>query len=66
MHPHHETTGTRWVKSSYSGASGNCVEVALDRSAIRDSKNPAAGHVTVPANHWCAFLSGVRRADDAS
>jgi hypothetical protein len=28
-----------WRKSSFSGDSGNCVEVRQDLSAIRDSKN---------------------------
>lgn len=33
-----------WRKSSYSGAVGNCVEVAVlpgDRVAVRNSRNPA-------------------------
>lgn len=29
-----------WRKSSFSGDSGNCVEVRQDLAAIRDSKNP--------------------------
>jgi hypothetical protein len=29
-----------WQKSSWSGDSGDCVDVYRDRSAIRDSKNP--------------------------
>jgi len=29
-----------WQKSSWSGGSGDCVEVYRDRAAIRDSKNP--------------------------
>jgi hypothetical protein len=29
-----------WRKSSYSGTSGNCVEIRRDLAALRDSKNP--------------------------
>jgi hypothetical protein len=29
-----------WRKSSFSGDSGDCVEVRQDLTAIRDSKNP--------------------------
>lgn len=51
-------------KSSYSSAqSQNCVEVAgLPRgAAVRDSKNPAKGHLPFPAAEWDAFLSVARR-----
>lgn len=30
-----------WRKSSFSGDSGECVEVRQDLAAMRDSKNPA-------------------------
>jgi hypothetical protein len=30
-----------WRKSSFSGSSGDCVEVRQDLAAMRDSKNPA-------------------------
>jgi hypothetical protein len=29
-----------WRKSTFSGDSGNCVQVRQDLAAIRDSKNP--------------------------
>jgi hypothetical protein len=29
-----------WRKSSFSGNSGDCVEVRQDLAAVRDSKNP--------------------------
>ncbi|MFL1379671.1 MULTISPECIES: DUF397 domain-containing protein [unclassified Nocardiopsis] len=51
-------------KSSYSQPSGgNCVEVAdLPRAAaVRDSQNPSAGYLLLPAAEWAALLSGVRR-----
>lgn len=30
-----------WRKSSFSGNSGNCVQIRQDLLAIRDSKNPS-------------------------
>ncbi|WP_017598951.1 DUF397 domain-containing protein [Nocardiopsis lucentensis] len=46
-------------KSSYSGVNGNCVEVGSlpCGAAVRDSKNPAKGHLPFPAAEWDAFLS---------
>lgn len=51
-------------KSSYSGPSGACVEVAdlPCGAAIRDSKNPAKGHLPFPAAEWDAFLTLARTA----
>ena len=37
-----------WRKSSFSGDSGDCVEVRRDLAAIRDSKNPAGPVLVVP------------------
>ena len=50
---------TKFNKSSYSGASQNCVEVAElpCGAAIRDSKHPDAGHLPFPASEWTTFLS---------
>ena len=41
---------TRWVKSSYSFANGNCVEVAAlpGAVAVRDSKDPGGPVLTFP------------------
>lgn len=49
-------------KSSYSGAGENCVEVAdlPCGAAVRDSKNPANGHLPFPSTEWDAFLSAAR------
>lgn len=53
----------RWRKSSYSDSgSKQCVEVGLapGRVGIRDTKNRAAGHLTVNRTAWQAFLRSVR------
>lgn len=51
-----------WFKSSYSGGEGGeCVEVALEATAIhiRDSKRrPTAPHLTVTPTAWSLFLLG--------
>ncbi|GAA2482121.1 DUF397 domain-containing protein [Streptomyces longisporus] len=50
-----------WRKSSYSGSSGGeCVEVAPLAAliAVRDSKNPPAGVLTLSAAAFSAFLRG--------
>ncbi|GAB3482917.1 DUF397 domain-containing protein [Amycolatopsis cihanbeyliensis] len=53
-----------WRKSSHSNANnGDCVEVATTAraAAVRDSKDPAAGHLTLEPAAWRAFLGTVRR-----
>ncbi|MDB1086053.1 DUF397 domain-containing protein [Streptomyces sp. ACA25] len=55
---------TTWFKSSYSGDNGSsCVEVAdlAGRVGVRDSKDVAMPHLTVPVPCWTAFLHGIRR-----
>lgn len=51
-------------KSSHSGVNGNCVEVTdlPCGAAVRDSKNPAKGHLPFPAAEWDAFLTLARTA----
>ncbi|WP_103351536.1 DUF397 domain-containing protein [Amycolatopsis sp. CA-128772] len=53
-----------WFKSSHSEGQEHqtCVEVALTskETAVRDSKAPTAGHLTVPHPAWSALLSSVR------
>jgi hypothetical protein len=54
-----DLTRARWRKSTYSGSSGgDCVEVAplATRVALRDSKNPALGVLTVGAGAFAAFV----------
>ncbi|MEU5464468.1 DUF397 domain-containing protein [Streptomyces althioticus] len=59
------TTPDVWKKSSYSGGGeGNaCVEVASlpAWTAIRDSKSPARGTLTVPAPAFAAFVDALKR-----
>ena len=52
-----------WRKSSYSGQSGNCVEVArnlLGLVAVRDSKEPDLGRLVVSREAWQVFMTKVR------
>lgn len=56
-------SGLTWRKSSFSGASDNCVEVAdlPDGSrAIRDSKNPSGGMLRFTPAEWDAFIAGAK------
>jgi hypothetical protein len=55
--------GLAWRKSSYSGNSGNCVEVADlpdGGMALRDSKNPSRAPFLFTAAEWDAFLKGAK------
>jgi len=52
-----------WQKSSYSGQSGNCVEVARNLQglvAVRDSKEPDGGKLVVAQEVWRFFTESVR------
>ena len=59
-----ELTGTRWVKSSYSGPTGgNCVEVAFlaeGQVAVRNSRHPSGPALVFSHCDWDAFIGGVR------
>ncbi|MFB7084106.1 DUF397 domain-containing protein [Streptomyces sp. NPDC056296] len=58
------TETVNWRKSSYSGGGdGNtCVEVAplRTRVAIRDSKDPSLGMVTVPVGSFTALVQSLK------
>ena len=48
-----------WRKSSYSGQSGNCVEVARNLPglvAVRDSENPDGAKLVISRETWRVFL----------
>jgi hypothetical protein len=57
-------TPDNWRRSSYSGSGdGNaCVEISERRShiAIRDSKAPAYGTLTVPAEAFAPFIAALK------
>jgi hypothetical protein len=47
-----------WRRSSYSGTSGNCIEVAAishGGRAVRDSKDPTGPVLTFTTDQWSAF-----------
>ncbi|MFF1306614.1 DUF397 domain-containing protein [Streptomyces sp. NPDC058307] len=48
-----------WQKSSYSGDSSNCVEIAAISSAthVRDSKSTESPHLVFQSFAWAAFIS---------
>jgi hypothetical protein len=51
-----------WQKSSYSGQSGNCVEVArnlVGLVAVRDSNNPDGVELVVSRDAWRVFIKSV-------
>jgi Domain of unknown function (DUF397) len=50
-----------WVKSSYSGPQGNCVEIARladGAVAVRNSRHPDGPALVFTTTEWDAFLSG--------
>ncbi len=61
-----DLTGAAWRKSTRSGGSGNCVEVALDLPsapgyvAVRHSRRPGAEVIVYTDAEWSAFLAGAR------
>ncbi|MFI9123821.1 DUF397 domain-containing protein [Streptomyces bikiniensis] len=55
--------GLAWRKSSYSGGSNDCVEVADGLAGVmpvRDSKCPTGPALVVPADAWSAFVGGLK------
>ena len=56
----------KWRKSSRSGSSGNCVEVADNLPevvAVRDSKNPGGPALTFNPAVWQAFVEGAKAGE---
>jgi hypothetical protein len=51
-----------WRKASYSGNSGNCVEVADATRVVlvRDTKDREGGTLAVPADVWQAFTTKLK------
>lgn len=61
-----------WQKSPFSGAQGNCVEVAkvvmghdgdTTAYAMRDSKDVDAGTLLFTGDEWRAFVAGARAGE---
>ena len=57
--------GVVWRTSSYTGGSGNCVEVAPASAGgsvlVRDTKDREGPVLAVPATAWRAFLADIPR-----
>lgn len=53
---------TKWRKSSRSTNTDNCVEVASDLAAVRDSKNPEGGQLRFARSAPVAALVSAIRA----
>lgn len=61
--------GGRWFKSSYSDATGECLEVAWADDAnvhVRDSKKPAGPVLALTTADWAAFTLWLRKGRAAS
>ncbi|HJE60087.1 MAG TPA: DUF397 domain-containing protein [Nocardiopsis listeri] len=56
----------QWYKSSYSKASGECVEAARSVSGecgMRDSRQPDLGHLMFSSMEWSTFVSSMKGTD---
>lgn len=63
MGTNQDLTGAPWRKSSYSGTSGDCLEVAQSlptHIAIRDSKTPSLPPLRVTPATFTAFVNSLR------
>ncbi|MEU9074120.1 DUF397 domain-containing protein [Kitasatospora sp. NPDC048538] len=61
-----DTHPTTWRKSTYSGGSNGCVEVADGYTGVmpvRDSKDPDGPALTFTADAWRAFVTAVRTGE---
>ena len=59
----HGESSEVWRKSSYSGGSGACVEVAgafRGFIAVRDSKNAASAKLSFSPREWARFMSRLK------
>ena len=55
--------GARWIKSSYSGYQGNCVEVATlptGEVAVRNSRFPTGPALVYTRDEMAAFVAGAK------
>jgi hypothetical protein len=60
-----DPNGSVWRTSSYTGSSGNCVEVAPATAGgtvlVRDTKDREGPVLAVPTAAWRAFLADIPR-----
>ncbi|WP_028477300.1 DUF397 domain-containing protein [Nocardia sp. CNY236] len=56
-----DMSGAKWFKSSRSGPSKECVEVAFHEGVVgvRDSKNPSGPALVFTPSEWDSFTAGV-------
>jgi hypothetical protein len=57
---------TKWVKSSFSFANGDCVEVASLPGAevgVRDTKAAGGPFLRYTPGEWAAFVAGVKKGE---
>lgn len=53
-----------WRKSSYSGSTNNCVEIAdglADVVPVRDTKDPAGPALSFTPQAWSAFVAALKQ-----
>lgn len=56
--------GAKWRKSSRSGSSDQCVEVAMNLPGVvgvRDSKDPTGPALSIDPGSWRSFTVALRR-----
>ncbi|MFD8823077.1 DUF397 domain-containing protein [Streptomyces sp. NPDC059605] len=57
------TESPAWFKSSHSDNGGNCIEVATDLTAVRDSKTPHGPTLATSPASFAAFIAGVKAGE---
>ncbi|MFF3392186.1 DUF397 domain-containing protein [Streptomyces sp. NPDC002669] len=57
------TESPRWFKSSHSENGGQCVEVATDLTAVRDSKNPHGPVLNTSPASFTTFVAGIKAGE---
>ncbi|MET9253200.1 DUF397 domain-containing protein [Streptomyces sp. NPDC003717] len=61
-----QSANLRWRKSSYSGSTGGeCLEYATlpTRIAVRDTKHPTLGHLTLTPATFTRFVGAAARGE---
>jgi len=61
-----DLSGVQWFKSSWSGGSENCVEVAFlapNLVGVRDSKDRTGPALVFTATEWSSFTASAARGD---